>query len=162
MKLRDTKVPGFRFYEGDATTAAAEIGELLRETRAGIPEYYRSAFRVVMFIDVGSPGEGLPVVGGLTNNSQCFDVPLTKIDGCYGDFESACSRLGAISGGPLRVGIACISQQEYDNMVKFTIYTKRLFIDAAGYWLLFKNITRRAGAWSWLWRWFVRRYDDKT
>lgn len=85
---------------------------------------------------------------------------MTDIESSLQAVAQACERLTGISRGSLRIGYGRFGPDEYKDMRRYTIYSKRVFYSMVPEWLLLKNVARRAGRFGWLWRWWVQRFDD--
>lgn len=151
----------FRFFTGQAAAVATELPELLRQDLEQMPAEYRGEFRILIAIDVGINGMGLPALAGLSPNAACFDLHMPDLADSFPSMATACARLEQLNAGDLHVAIGRFGPQEYIDMRKLTIYGQRAITRAIPDWLLMKNISRRAGRFGWLWNWFVQRFDDK-
>jgi hypothetical protein len=148
--------------EKDPIKSADAVKALLLARQQGIPEEYRSSFRLVFFVDIDTAEKEFPIPyeAGLTPHAVCFDLPMGDVQNAFPAVESVCEQLAPFAQQKLRFGLGQFALQEYDGIRRGSLYTKGMPFNMGSEWILLKNIQRRAGKFGWFWQ-LVARVRDK-
>jgi hypothetical protein len=144
----------------DAKVASAAIKNVLRFRKERASQY-ADQMTLQLFVDIDSDNKEIPLPyeAGLTTHAVCMEFNLADVEHNFAAIDAACSTVSNHAINTLRIGLGTFGPQEFPFLAQASVFTKGLPSDMGTEWILFKNIHRRAGKFSWFWKWVARRED---
>jgi hypothetical protein len=151
--LTDKNPIYFRFWLAEPNEGPAALKRLLAQEKEQATGYAEQ-MRVMAFLDVDFDGPRASLVYdlGLTPRAVCVDVNLANVESSFATIDGAWAAIAPHVQNHVRLGFGKFGPAEYRDMKRMTVYSKGVPYSLCAEWILFKNICRRAGRFSWFHR----------